>query len=201
MWGHAVGIERERCPLWVRAQLQVKLWWGLPACQLAVARLILKCALLWPLGSFSIFPRGVTNGCSPKCLWTQLDRPTTSESNETCDVCWAIRKFQQTRAERRGLWWVLPFLLEIFENIRVLLLKYSFISGSLGSLVVYESSFSPRHGINPKYYQIIGCEWTVKISAGRKSLPSGGDPDRILRGQMEWAPRIRLGPRWGRWQI
>ncbi|XP_035483557.1 cyclin-Y-like protein 1 isoform X2 [Scophthalmus maximus] len=32
------------------------------------------------------FPRDVADGRRPKCLRRQLDRPTTSESNESCDV-------------------------------------------------------------------------------------------------------------------
>ena len=35
--------------------------------------------------SFSIL-MGVTSGCRPKCLWTELDRPTTNHSNETGDA-------------------------------------------------------------------------------------------------------------------
>ena len=34
---------------------------------------------------------GVTNGHRHKCLRTQLDRPTTNQSNESCHVCWNVK--------------------------------------------------------------------------------------------------------------
>lgn len=50
------------------------------------ARLIRKCEWVLHVLGHSRFPRGFINGCWPKCLWMQLDRPKTNQSNETCDV-------------------------------------------------------------------------------------------------------------------
>ena len=36
----------------------------------------------WNLSVIFRFPKGVTNGHRPKCLSTQLDRPTTNQSNK-----------------------------------------------------------------------------------------------------------------------
>lgn len=65
-------------------------------------------------------PTGVTNGCRPKSLGTQLDTPTTSESNDSSVE--QQEKCGQTGAER--------FLWEKFENVGYHSVKCSFINGS-----------------------------------------------------------------------
>ena len=63
------------------------LLWFFAVLSSGIARPIWKCVLVWNLSVYFRFPRcALSTWLRPKCNWTQLGRPTTNQSNETCDV-------------------------------------------------------------------------------------------------------------------
>ena len=51
-----------------------------------IARPICKCVLVFNLSVYSIYKGELSTGAGQKCLWTELDRPTTNQNVGTCDT-------------------------------------------------------------------------------------------------------------------